>query len=360
MIAAGVVLLALPAGASAQKVKPEFFGTIAVQPEVGDFREMQRVGVGSYRVPVSWRAIQHTRNGGYNWNGPDRHFRRAANHGLKPVPVLFGSPKFIGREGRMRPPVRSKRNRQAWRAFVEATVNRYGRGGTFWQPQDPEILDPLASTQASPSARPATDWIIWNEQNARPFWRPEARPGEYATLIRISRRAINAADPQGRLVTGGMYGYPNHRKSMSAREFLRRLYARKGMRAAIDGVALHPYAGGLKGVRRQIRQMRKVVRRAGAGNVSLWIGEIGWASAGDRKNALVKNRRQQARLLNRSMRMLINNQGRWRVRAAFWFVWRDYGSDPHCPCCPRAGLMTRGGDRKPAARTYRQLINRHR
>jgi hypothetical protein len=331
--------------ASEAAVPAEFFGMTAVEPTEADFAGMGAAGVGSYRVTVSWRGAQAEAGGSFDWASSDRNFRAVASNGLLPIPMLFGAPAFVTPDpSRIVPPVRNGTDRRAWREFVAAAVARYRPGGEFW----------VGNPDLDPGLAPE-DWLIWNEQNARTFWRPKASPREYARLLRDSRMAIKGQDPDASLVVGGMYGYPRHPRSMSMPKFLKRLYSRRGMKRAIDGVSLHPYAGNLREVKKQLKLGRRTLRRAGDGRAEIWVGEIGWASGGDRRSALVKTKRRQARLLKRSYELLLAKRRRWNIRAAFWFTWRDYSSDSICKWCPKAGLLSRGSKPKPAHRKFTRL-----
>ena len=166
---------------------------------------------------------------------------------------------------------------------------------------------------------------------------------------------MDDVDPGLRLVIGGMFGYPNNDKAIKMRVFLKRLYSIRGIRGIIDGVSLHPYSGNLRGVKKQIKDARQVMDRAGDGNADLWIGEIGWASGGKR-NELVKSPGKQAKLLDQAYKMLLQKRRSWNVRAAFWYIWRDFPPDGGCPWCPQAGLLTKQGKEKPSWTTYKALI----
>jgi hypothetical protein len=261
--------------------------------------------------------------------------------------MLFGTPDFIkSKPGRIKPPVRSKADRRAWRAFVRAAAARYGPGGQFW------IAHPDVPNRAP------RDFLIWNEQNAPTFWRPKPDVGEYATLLRLAAAGAGEGNPAVRTIVGGMYGYPHAKSGIPAAKFVRRLYRQKNVRGAIDGIALHPYAGGIKGVRKQITRVRKVARRAGA-RPRLVIAEIGWASGGNGSRQLTKTRKGQARMLKESYRLLLKKRQAWRIDSVFWYVWKDQASNPNCRWCPKAGLVNQKGKDKPSWRAYKRLIARN-
>jgi hypothetical protein len=347
--ALGLTLLSLAFTAAAEAAVPRsFFGLSAVRPTQSDFERMGESGAGSFRVEIAWPAVAQKKRGPLVWAGTDSRFLNAATAGLEPVPIIFGTPRFISGDGRhVRGPVKGRAQRQAWEQFVEAAAQRYGPGGDFWT--EHPTLDPgLAPVR----------WIIWNEQNARPFWHPAADPAGYAKLLRATRRGVDRVDPSLKLTVGGMYGFPRNSKSISAKSFLKQLYRQPGAKQLIDGVSVHPYASGINGVERQVKDLRQVMDRAGDRRAYLYIGETGWASGGPRRSFLVKNRAKQAKLLKRSYELFLARRERWRVESVFWFTWRDYPGDPICNWCPKAGLLNERGKLKPSGEAFEALIDK--
>lgn len=348
--ALGLALLGLTVFAAVAEaaVPRSFFGLSAVRPTPSDFERMGESGAGSFRVEIAWPAVAQKKNGPLTWAGTDTRFLNAATAGLEPVPIIFGTPRFISGDGRhIRGPIRGREQRQAWEQFVEATARRYGPGGEFWA-EHPTLDGGLAPVR----------WIIWNEQNARPFWWPAADPAGYAKLLRATRRGVDRVDPSLKLTVGGMYGFPRSSKSISAKSFLKQLYRQPGAKQLIDGVSVHPYASGIKGVERQVKDLRRVMDRAGDRRAYLYIGETGWASGGPERSFLVKDQAKQAKLLKRSYGLFLERRRQWRVESVFWFTWRDYPGDPICNWCPKAGLLNQRGKLKPSGRAFEALIDK--
>lgn len=350
LLAAVAVLCALQA-AVAEAVPRSFFGVSAVRPNAADYHRMGDMGVGSVRIEIAWGQVQPKRNADFNWNVVDQRFRRAATFGVRPQPILFGSPPYIsgGEYGHVVAPVKRKAHRKAWQRFVTATAERYGPDGAFWR-QSPGLNSKLAPG----------NWIIWNEQNARNFWHPKANPREYATLLRISRSALDEVNPEISITTGGMFGYPKKKKvSLPAKKFLKQLYRQKRMKKVIDAVSLHPYATALGGVKKQVKDARKILKRSDR-TAGIVIGEIGWASGGKPKNNfLIKSKSKQRTLLKRAYGLFLKKRKNWNIRNVFWFTFRDNHEAEVCVWCPKAGLLNHKGKLKPAGKAYRGLINRH-
>ena len=101
------------------------------------------------------------------------------------------------------------------------------------------------------------------------------------------------------------------------------------MEATFDAIAVHPYSPTLAGVKEQMVRARAAARQAGDGEVSIWVTELGWASAGPRSQGLVKTPKAQARLLDESFRYLLAKRKAWNLRGITWYSWRDAASALH-------------------------------
>ncbi len=342
------LMLLVPAGAQA-KVPASFFGVSAVGPSQKDFQRMGRIGLGSYRFSINWRAVQPTRKADFRWGETDASVRHAAENGIRPAPLLFGTPHFIDRSGtRLIPPTGSKEERQLWQRFLVAAARRYGPDGQFW------VENPAVPMM------PVREWIIWNEQNARPYWRPRPDPRDYGSLVKISDLAISAVDPEARIVLGGIYGYPHDSRSIPAKEFLRKLYRVRDIKKHFEAVDLHPYGAGVATVRKQVKQARSVIRRAGDRNAGILIGELGWGSRGPKRSPSVVGAKGQANRIRGAMEMLISKRKRWNITGAYIYVWRDFTNETSCLWCPFAGLVDKRGEEKPALRALKQVIRANR
>jgi len=344
ILALALLALALPSHAAAQ-VPEDFYGISAVDPTEHDYNRIAQTGFGVSRFEFSWRIIQKTRKGGYNWGYVDDRMRNIARAGLQPAPVLYGTPRFVRKSpDGFFPPTSSAEDRQEWQDFLAAGTARYGPDGAFWQ-ENPDLPD-----------APVHQWIIWNEQNARAFWRPRPNPADYATLVKISEQAISAVDPKAAIVLGGMFGYPHDERAMSAVDFLRGFYKVKGIEKYFDAVGLHPYGSGVSTVRKQIQQARKVIVQAGDSNVGILIGEIGWASTGPDTSDEVVGVKGQATRLRKSLELLVAKRKAWNIVGTYIYVWRDFTLETACLWCPGAGLVDVDGTPKPSLKAVRTAI----
>ena len=128
---------------------------------------------------------------------------------------------------------------------------------------------------------------------------------------------------------------------MKATDFLDRLYRVKGVKAALDGIALHPYVPDVDGLRREVEDLRRVAVRNGDRRAGLYLTEMGWGSAAPNRQASFEvGLRGQARELRDAYRYLIPNRHRLNLKQVYWFSWKDLRGD--CNFCDSAGLFREG------------------
>ena len=323
------VLLAAPAGAA-----PNPFFAVkawAFHPTREELARMAQAGIGTYKVDILWGKVEpfrHVRE----WGEYDQIATDASRAGVALFPTLFSSPPWAARNP-LYPP-RSRAARRAWVRFARDAVRRYGRGGTFWRAH-PEL-----------PYRPMTAWQVWNEPNFPAYWfkRPNAR--QYAALLKATGRAIHAVDPHAIVVTGGL---PESRHGIPVVRFLEGIYRYPGIRSAFDAVAIHPYAQGPAGVHGGIVRARAIMRRHGDARKSVWLTELGWATAGPR-NPFTTTVRGQASRLRATYRMLLRHRRSWRIGMVVWFSFRDRKLFPGEKdwWAPHTGLFDTRGRPKPA------------
>jgi hypothetical protein len=334
-----LIVVVIPAQA-AGKAPRSFYGVVAQgKLDRSDFERMGTGRVGVLRVALPWAQIDRTPvPGNYDWSGFDSTVTEAAQQGIAVFPTIYTVPQWVsfvdgcdnpaGDPCAITPP-HTELGLSAWRSFLGAAVGRYGPGGLFWT-LHPEL--PRAPIHA---------WQIWNEQNDPGFFQPRPDVDRYAALLSAASEAIRGQDPIAEIVTGGLARYPlgGHQGGIRATDFLRNLYAHPGIDAAFDGVAIHPYASRLSGVKRQVKGAVRVVRRSGDTEVSIWITEVGWASGGT-ATSLNRGPEGQARRLGQAFRYFTRVRKRFGIRSVLWYAWRDVSQvDSRCDWCARSGLF---------------------
>jgi hypothetical protein len=329
----------------------KFYGVIPQggAPSKQEFQMMGKGGVGTLRFLVQWATVQPGADTCCSWWLVDYKVGAAAANGIQALPYIHTTPGWVNESGSS--PVETKEDRQAWKRFLTAFVQRYGRGGEYW-------TNPSLYREQFPDATPVPVKAvqIWNEQNSPVFWKPRPDPVQYGELLKVSHDAIQAADPSMKILDGGMFFSPAKRLAIHADRFLERLYEINGVKEAFDISAVHPYAPGIRGVKTQIELMRRVMMGAGDGNTPLWVSEIGWSSHGPKSNPLIKSPKVQAQLLTDAFKLLRDKREQWQIAGVNWYSWEDVSkSQAPCEFCYGSGLLSKDGKPKPAWRAFQRF-----
>ncbi len=340
--------LALPTSGASAKVPADFFGIFAEGPIEKDFKDMGDAGFGTYRVPINWSSIQQTRDGDYAWGQSDYGIYNAAKNGMRPVPVVYGTPRFVHKPADGLYPPTSKADLREWKDFTQALAARYSPNGDYFDAV-PEI-DQL----------PVKTWILWNEQNSKSNWLPKADPREYARVVENGAEGISKVDPKAEIVLGGMYGYPRDPKSMKAAKYLKKLYGVDGIEKHFDAVNAHPYGPDVASVKSQVGDLLSVMSKAGDGRAGMYLGELGWASTGPSRSESVVGRKGQAKRLRDGLNLLVKKRNAWNLGGVFVYVWRDFPDGQlACLWCAGAGLVEEDGKAKPALDAVQKVMAKH-
>jgi hypothetical protein len=161
------------------------------------------------RWPLYWDRLE-TAAGVFNWSGYDRLVSQDIQHGLQIDAILLGRPGFHAQGGGIQglnsavfsdgsdSPAPGKQPNPAnpWSIFVYNTVMRYKPGGL------------LAQQAGWPTGAGITVWEAWNEPDLTLFW--SAGVEHYARLLKVTYLVVHAADPNARVMFGGLaYGNPD-------------------------------------------------------------------------------------------------------------------------------------------------------
>jgi Beta-galactosidase len=336
-LALGLICLVLAIPAAAEARLPAGFAGVVPQGSLSraDLGRIGGLGLG-LRLGVRWCDVE-PEPGRYDFSALDAQIGSAAERGIQVLPEVDATPAWL----RARPymPPLGKRGLGAWHNFLRVLVERYGRGGEFWQ----------GRARRQPIGR----WQLWNEPNFPVFWRPRPSPRAYAKLLHVGAAAVRGADPRAEIVAAGLA--PIERQPLPW-EFLRRLYRVPGFRSDFDYAALHPYSPNVEVLAYEIERTREVMAAAGDAGKPLLITEFGVASDSRYPNALDRGPRGQAAYLSRAFGRLARERKRWHVGGAYWFAWQDTATDdPLCVFCQHSGLFNVAGAPKPAWQALRRL-----
>jgi hypothetical protein len=310
-----------------------------------EYARMQIGGVKTLRVPFFWEDLQPGRSR-FDWRTADEAAIYAAATGIRLRPFVMGVPPWLQRASRTSqyPPVSSSVFKRSWSKLMRKLIERYGPGGEVWRY--------LREVAPRIKPRPIRSWQIWNEPNARTYWRPgTTAPEGYAELLKLSARVIRANDPGAKVIAAGLFLTPLDGVPMP--RFVRELYEVPGVAASIDALALHPYAPDKDGVLDQIRIARELMARNGDASAQLWITELGWPTERSfGRGIFVKSEPVQARLLTRTFRAILAHRRSWRIGSLTWYTWRDNDLFPNCDLCRFSGLFRRDLSAKPSWRSF--------
>jgi polysaccharide biosynthesis protein PslG len=329
-------LAALPPVAGAA-VPPDFIG-ISPQsaPDDADYELMQEAGLKSLRMPLPWPQVEPVSPlyRAPDWSGFDLAVGLAARHGMTVMPFVASSPGWIASESRSEP--KYGWQLEAWASFLRAAVDRYGAGGSFWR-ENPEL-----------PYRPVRNWEIWNEENIVTFGRAE--PERFAPLLRVSGRTVHSADPEAKVILGGLFGRPLQiPPNISSGEYLNRIYRARRVKQYFDGVALHPYVARVGAMRKQILNLRRIMRLHHDAGTPIYVTELGWGSDSF-ESRWERGLWGQAEALEEAFSMLAGHRLTWRIGGVWWFSWAD--AKGACQFCDSAGLLTEGREAKPSWYTF--------
>jgi hypothetical protein len=333
-----------------------------------DARYMKAGGIEAIRTPIIWPAVE-PKNGEYNWAAFDPIVEEAARQGLTVLPFVIATPKWVAKKETTLP-INTARQRQAYTTFLRKVVERYKPGGQFWHEHSPAVIRAekerqakgpdyeLPGAQLRPIAKPVPirTWQIWNEANFFYFAYPVS-PHDYAKLLKLSSPVIKRAEPGAKVILTGLFGKPTAgaKRGMPAARFLEGLYKAPGIKAAFDGVALHPYAIDSEQLEELVEELHEVTV-ANHDRVPLYITEMGWGSQNDfHIDAFEHGVRGQVEELKKAYSFLIKNRARLDLKQVYWFSWKDLPES--CAFCDSVGFFHSGtGFRaKPAWRAFTQI-----
>lgn len=180
-----------------------FISSAADPADATRYRNALLLGAGWDRWPMYWYDVEREPRQ-YDWSAYDRVVRDDLNNGLSINAILLGMPEFyrdnhrpqglhapIFDDGTDTPgPGKGFNPDNVWAQFVFRAVQRYRPGGT------------LALEENWPMGVGISVWEVWNEPDYPPFW--SGTIGDYARLLKVAYIAAHHADPQARVMFGGL------------------------------------------------------------------------------------------------------------------------------------------------------------
>ena len=290
-----------------------------------EFQALQELQACWVRCTFAWHDLEWQGNDIWTLGSADRAVQEADQRGIRVLGILGGCPSWAngGKEPTYPP---TPQNLVHWADYVRTVSARY-RGKV-------------------------AAWEIWNEENIQ-FWQPQPDPVYYVQLLAIAYEEIRQADPQAKVVMGGMAGV--------GADFLIEAFE-AGALNYVDAVAYHPYADTIgeetdppealqwpKEVlsRNLVLAVRDLIWQYEKNRpIELWITELGW-SASDSHPTPVDTETQAAYLMRAMINYASTNLDRFIV-----YSLRDDRDEVKDWC----GLMKYDFTPKPSYHYYRTFM----
>ena len=291
--------------------------------------ELDRMGggkVGTLRINLAWGSVQSGRDAPYDWSHYDGVIGNAARNGIRVLATVYSSPEWAEPSPEY-PPLGDRL--PEFEDFARAAIRRYGSGGAFWK-ENPDV-----------PKLPITAWQLWNEPNSPLFWKPAPDASDYLELLRGFDSAVRGADPEARIILGGLF--PTPRGGIDMDDFVATVY-RGGGKGLFDAAAVHPYAATPSDAIDDVAQARGAMDGFDDRSKPIWITEVGWASGGQ-PSGLTVGPDRQADYLRQTYEMAVGDRKRLGIAGVIWYSLNDAPGTvwpAHC------GLFTLDGSAKPA------------
>jgi hypothetical protein len=340
--AVAAAILIVPAAHARAATPPGFFGLNFAFKDItnGDVLFLKKSGATTVRWTMNWSNIQ-PKSGTWNWSAADRVVGNLAAQGIRVLPVMWGTPRWVASSA-ITAPVATTAQRNAWSAYLRTAIKRYGPGGSYWSG---------AYRQQHPgkTALPINTWQVWNEANLKTAMSPST-PATYATLLKLSHTVIRQTDPKAKVMFAGLLSHPPGGET--SWKFLGDVDHQPGARTAFDIMAANAYSATVNGMLNDVNEIRKTMAANGQGPMPLWISEVGWGSApaNPANGGYTKGLTGQKQILVQAFNALLQKRSVWRIGKVLWFNFRDPagGNSNICAYCTSAGLLTNTFKAKPA------------
>jgi hypothetical protein len=246
-------------------------------PDLGDvLHRMVTAHLRFSREDFTWATIE-PRRGIYCWGYTDSWMFGAARAGVQIIAVVDASPIWAEPTATTAPTDPS--GLRAYAAFVRELLGRYGAYGSFWSRHPALRPDPITYVD------------VWNEPYTQSFWQGDyPDPAGYAEMFEAVVHAARPVDPKARFLLEG------DTTAQDGSPFLASvLLAQPQIAHDAYAVSVHPYASngwgpgvcdsaGTQQDRRfqtcRLKDVRRILDKAGASRVKLFVTEIGWGANG--------------------------------------------------------------------------------
>lgn len=329
------------------------------------FRQLRSLRAGIVRITIDWSSVAKRRpsapadpsNRAYNWTAVDHVIAQAAQHRVRVLATIYGTPRWAGRAKNRIP-----RRMTDLRLFAFAAAKRYS-GSYRVQAGENEPQRTL------PAVR---HWLVWNEPNNPVFlkpqwkmvkrkWRPQSA-FDYAKLCSAVWAGVHSTRIRGEKVACGATGPRGNDAPRSSRPSTSPLVFLTWLRRAglkrFDAYAHHPYYGHRSERPTTVPRSKKAVT---LGNIGVLIKQL--TRLYGRKRLWITEYGYQTRPPDRQFGVRFANQAKYvhqavsvarktrRIDMFVWFLVRDERRLSGW----QSGVISARGKRKPAFRAFQTL-----
>ena len=293
---------------------------------------MAATGAHWLRLDFPWPSVEPAR-GTFNWAPFDRIVAAAQERGFEIVGLPGYAPSWASQPASSGvPPV----DPAAYGELVGALARRYGPLGVHV-------------------------WELWNEPNLEGAWGADPDPKAYAALLTSGAAAARAADPETRILSGGLAPAvdASNGSQVSPITFVKGIYA-AGAGGSFDAVAVHPYSYPAMprdpstaswNTYERLPLVHDVMKANGDDHKQIWLTEFG-APTGTASGAVSPE--VQATMARQGL--VGSLEWPWSG-PIFWYAARDRGTDP-ADREANFGLVRMDFTAKPAYAAFVATIDR--
>ena len=214
-----------------------------------DLDLLNQTGIDLLRISFGWDGIENSKDQ-YDWLFWDQFVSSAVDdHGITLIPYICYTP--------------------LWNSTNDDIDN-------FWHypPKDYDEFGEFVFDLVNRYKDRIKTWELWNEPDIQIFWAGDQ--DEFAKLIRIGSEAVRRADPEAKVVLGGLAHDP---------DWLESLFRDHGVSPYVDIVNMHNYYETwadkpLEEVDDYINRVAHIVDLYGDGQ-TLWMAEVGYSTFRD-------------------------------------------------------------------------------
>lgn len=252
---------------------------------------LEKAGITGLRNCFAWSIIEPEK-GSFDWKLYDRIVDIAQEHGIEMLALIARAPAWASGKTSEHFHVPPPKDVKDYANYTKHLVNHFKDRIKYWE--------------------------IWNEPNGKSFWPPRPDANEYVKLLKAGYEAAREADPNCRILLGGI---ACHKDSRIDWGFLEGVYENGGGEY-FDIMNVHPYSGPNPpevNFFSEIQKLKVLMDKYG-GQKPIWITEIGCPL----HPRFAPDEDMQAAYLVRTYILALSVR---EIERVYWYDFRDDGLD---------------------------------